>query len=129
MIVLDASAAVELLLATGRGEIVRRRIIDSDATLHAPHLLDVEVAQVLRRLLRVGALGRERAAEAITDLVEYPLTRYPHDVLLPRVWVLRGAITASDAVYVALAEVLGAPLLTFERRLAAVSGHRARVES
>ena len=128
MIVLDASAAVELLLGTVRGEAVRRRIGQPDETLHAPHLLDIEVAQVLRRLQRVGVLGVERAAEAIDDLIEYPLRRYPHDVLLPRVWDLRGAVTAYDAVYIALAEVLDAPLLTFDRALATAPGHRARVE-
>ena len=128
MIVLDASAAVELLLATVRGDAVRRRISDSDETVHAPHLIDIEVAQVLRRLLRVGIIGVERAAEAISDLIEYPLTRYPHDALLPRVWDLRGALTAYDAVYIALAEGLGAPLLTFDRGLASASGHRARIE-
>ena len=69
MIVLDASAAVELLLGSARGEAVRRRIGQPDETLHAPHLLDIEVAQVLRRLQRVGMLGVERATEAIEDLI------------------------------------------------------------
>lgn len=128
MIVLDASVAVELLLATARGEVARRRIADGKDTVHAPHLLDIEVAQVLRRLQRSGVLAGDRAAEAITDLIAYPLTRYSHDVLLPRVWDLRGTVTAYDAVYLALAEVLEAPLLTFDRRLAAAPGYQARVE-
>jgi predicted nucleic acid-binding protein len=128
VIVLDASVVVELLLATARGAVVRARIAGPEESLHAPHLLDVEVAQVLRRYHLAGDLGAERAREAFTDLVDLPVIRYPHDVLLSRVWELRRSVTAYDAVYVALAEVLGAPLLTLDRRLAVAPGHRARVE-
>jgi predicted nucleic acid-binding protein len=65
---------------------------------------------------------------ALDDLSDFPLHRYPNDVLLPRVWELRHNLTAYDAVYVALAEALDARLVTRDRRLAAASGHRARVE-
>jgi predicted nucleic acid-binding protein len=128
VIVLDASAVVELLLATARGAAVRARIAEPEESLHAPHLLDVEVAQVLRRYHLAGDLGAGRAREALADLADLPVSRYPHDVLLPRVWELRRSVTAYDAVYVALAEALRAPLLTFDRRLAGAPGHRARVE-
>jgi predicted nucleic acid-binding protein len=128
VIVLDASVVVELLLATTRGAVARARIARPEESLHAPHLLDVEVAQVIRRFSLAGTLGPERAREALADLVDLPVVRYPHDVLLPRVWELRRSLSAYDAVYIALAEVLGAPLLTLDRRLAAAHGHRARVE-
>jgi predicted nucleic acid-binding protein len=128
VIVVDASAVVELLLVTTRGIAVRARIARPEESLHAPHLLDVEVAQVLRRYHLAGDLGTGRARQALADLADLPVIRYPHDVLLPRVWELRRNVTAYDAVYVALAEVLEAPLLTCDRRLRAAPGHRARVE-
>ena len=128
MIVLDASAMIELLLNTEGGRVVARRIADPDESLHAPHLLSVEVTQVLRRYVAGRSITQEIAVEALNDLAELDIARYDHEPLLPRVWGLRDNITAYDAVYVALAEVLGAPLLTFDRRLAAVTGHGARVE-
>lgn len=128
MIVLDASAAVELVLGSPRGATVRDRIQRTDETLHAPHLLDVEVASVLRRYQLSGELSAEEGREALADLAGLDITRYPHDPLLPRVWELRTAVTAYDAVYLALAEVLEAPLLTLDRRLVRTRGHGARVE-
>jgi predicted nucleic acid-binding protein len=107
---------------------VERRLFDSRQTLHAPHFLDVEVAQVVRRYTAAGELNAERGREALADLADFPLLRYPHDFLLPRVWELRQNLTAHDAVYVALAEALGAPLLTRDRRLAAAPGHHVQVE-
>ncbi len=97
-------------------------------SLHAPHLLDVEVAQVLRRYVREKALTAERAEQALEDLSDLPLNRYPHDFLIPRVWELRASLTAYDALYVSLAEALEAPLLTCDRRIASASGHHARIE-
>ena len=128
MIVVDASALLEALLRTSAAAAVARRLFDSGQTLHAPHLLDVEVSQVIRRYAAAGELDAERAREAVADLADFPLLRYPHDFLLPRIWELRSNLTAYDAVYVALAEVLGAPLLTRDRRLAAAPGHHAQVE-
>jgi len=64
----------------------------------------------------------------VADLADFPLRRYPHDLLLPRIWDLRNNLTAYDATYVALAEALDAPLLTRDRRLAAAAGHRAQIE-
>jgi predicted nucleic acid-binding protein len=128
MIVVDASAVLEALLRTPNAEAVERRLFDRSQTLHAPHLLDVEVAQVLRRFAANGQIDGERGRTALADLADFPLRRYPHDFLLPRVWDLRKNLTAYDAIYVALAEALDAPLLTCDRRLATAPGHQARVE-
>ena len=128
MIVVDASALLEALLGTPAAGAVRARLFAPRETLHAPHLLDVEVAQVLRRYAAAGEIAPERGRAALADLGDLPLSRYPHEVLLPRVWELRNNLTAYDAVYVALAEALDAPLLTRDRRLAAAAGHRARIE-
>jgi predicted nucleic acid-binding protein len=107
---------------------LRSRLFTAGASLHAPHLLDLEVLHVLRRFERRGILEPSRAAEAVEDLLDLPLTRYPHDALAGRIWELRGGITAYDAAYVALAEALGAPLLTRDAALAAARGHRARID-
>lgn len=113
---------------TPAGPRVAERLFAAGDTLHAPHLLDVEVVQVLRRYARSGALDPARGMEALEDLADLPLTRYPHDLFLPRIWELRHNVTAYDAVYVALAEALEAPLLTRDRALASAGGHRARIE-
>lgn len=126
--VLDASAVVELLLGSPRGAAVRDRVQHPGESLHAPHLLDVEVASVLRRYQWSGELSAEDGREALADLAGLDIARYAHDVLLPRVWELRTSVTAYDAVYLALAELLEAPLLTLDRRLARARGHGARVE-
>jgi len=128
VIVLDASAALEVLLRTPASASLESRLFDSGESLHAPHLIDVEVAQVLRRFSRTGHLSAERYREALTDLTDFPLTRYPHDFLLARVWELRTNLTAYDAVYVALAEALDATLLTRDRRLTSAPASRARIE-
>lgn len=128
MIVADASALLEVLLRTPAAAAIERRLFESGQSLHVPHLLDLEVAQVLRRYAAGGELAAARGREALTDLADFPLRRYPHDMLLPRVWALRRNLTAYDAAYVALAEALGAPLLTRDQRLAAASGHRAQIE-
>jgi predicted nucleic acid-binding protein len=128
MIVVDASALLEALLQTPAAEAVRRRLFESHQTLHAPHLLDLEVAQVIRRYAANGDIDGDRGRAALTELADLPLRRYRHDFLLPRIWDLRNNLTAYDAVYVALAETLDAPLLTRDQRLAAAAGHHVRVE-
>jgi predicted nucleic acid-binding protein len=128
VIVLDASAVLELLLATPAGRAVADRIAPRAETLHAPHLLDLEVAQVLRRYAARGVLGAARAGEALEDLADLDVARYGHELLLPRIWELRHDATACDAAYLALAELLGAPLLTRDARLASLRAARARVE-
>jgi predicted nucleic acid-binding protein len=127
MIVIDASAVLEVLLRTPAANAVERWLFDPSQTVHAPHLLDVEVAQVVRRYAASGEIDEERGRTALADLADLPLHRYPHDFLLPRVWQLRNNLTAYDAVYVALAEVLDATLLTRDKRLAVAPGHHARV--
>jgi len=127
VIVLDASAALELLLQTPLGMRVAERALASDETLHVPYLLDVEVAQVLRRYTLAGELTAKRAEQALTDFMDLPFTRYAHTDLLLRIWELRNSVTAYDAVYVALAEALDAPLVTTDSKLARTHGHRATV--
>jgi predicted nucleic acid-binding protein len=128
VIVLDASAAVDWLVQTPAAQRIESRIFSRKQSLHAPELLDLEVAQVLRRLAREGALSAARAEQAIQDLLDLRLTRYPHSVLLPRIWQLRHNLSAYDAAYVVLAEKLGATLLTRDARLATAAGHTANVE-
>jgi predicted nucleic acid-binding protein len=128
MIVLDASAAIEWLLQSPLGIKIGQRIFSPTDSLHAPHLLDVEVAQVLRRHVRDKTIAASRGEEAIDDLLDLPLRRYPHDFLLPRTWELRATLTAYDAMYVALAELLDASLLTCDAKIASAPGHHAKIE-
>ena len=128
MIVLDASAVLEALLHTSAAEAVRARLFRSGRSLHVPHLIDVEIAHALRRYARIGLIDSERGRTALGDLTDLPLRRYPHAFLLPRVWDLRHNMTAYDALYVALAEVLSATLLTRDGRLAASAARYADVE-
>lgn len=128
MIVLDASAVVELLLGTEQGHEVAGRIADPALGLHAPHLVDVEVAQALRRYVQSGELDAKAAASALDDLRSLDLERHAHEPLLDRVWSLRDNLTAYDAVYVALAEALDTTLVTCDGRLARAPGLARRVE-
>lgn len=127
MIVADASVVLEVLLRTRVAPQIEERIFSPGETLHAPHILDLEVAQVLRRYCVSGAMKTERGLEALVDLADLPMTRYPHDIFLPRIWELRHNMTAYDAVYVVLAETLSASLLTRDTRLASASGHEAAI--
>jgi len=128
MIVLDASAAVDWLLQTPAGQRIEQRIYASNDSLHTVHLLDVEFAQVMRRLVREGTLAPKRAEEAIEDLVALRIARYAPVLLLNRIWRLRQNLSTYDAAYVALAEELKAPLITRDRKLSAAPGHAAIVE-
>jgi predicted nucleic acid-binding protein len=128
VIVLDASAVLEILLQTADGAPLTERILSPDSSLHAPHLMDVEVAQILRRFVLRGELSEERARQALKDLADLPVERYSHELLLPRIWSLRENLTAYDAAYVVLAEILEATLLTRDGRIARAPGHAARIE-
>jgi predicted nucleic acid-binding protein len=121
MLVIDASAATELLLARASAQAIADHLAEHDHDLHAPALIDVEVLSALRRLVASGEASAARADDAIADLMDVRLARYRHDILVPRIWELRGTFSPCDAAYVALAESLtdaGVPLLTADRRLA-----------
>lgn len=128
MIVLDASVALELVLCTAAGQRLFSRLFGKPGLLRAPELMDLEVLQVLRRKLLAGSLILRDCERAVGNLSILPVVRHPHTVLLDRVWEYRNNLTAYDAVYVALAEALGATLLTRDAKLALSSGHRARIE-
>ena len=127
MIVVDTSAVLSILL--GRPEVLglADRVL-SDGDLHAPHLLDVEFQHALWRLARTGAISDDRASDARTDLADMAVARYPHVPLADRMWELRHNMTAYDAAFVVLAEILAVPLITCDARLARAPGHRAAVE-
>jgi predicted nucleic acid-binding protein len=126
--VIDASALVEVLLDRPSGERLAHRLRDALEELHAPHLIDLEVAQALRRYKATGEMSPQRARQALVVFAQMPLERHPHWPFLDRIWELRRNLTAYDAAYVALAEALDAPLLTCDRALASAPGHRAVVE-
>ena len=116
VIVIDASALVELLLGSKRGERVERSIGDAD--LVAPDLVNPEVVQSLRGLERGGKLTSARATKAIARLAESEISRVPTGVLLGEMWSMRANLSAYDACYVALARALDCPLLTADKPLA-----------
>ena len=128
MIVLDTSAVVDWLLQTPAGRRIEQRIYARQETLHSVHLLDVELVQVLRRLVREGTLTPRRAEEAMEDLASLRIARYAPVLLLQRIWQLRQNLSAYDAAYVALAEQLQSPLITRDKRIAAAPGHKASIE-
>ncbi len=128
MIVVDASVLVDVLLRVPGVEALDARLFDGNESLHAPHLIDVEVAHVLRRYALRGELSEARGKGALALLQRFPITRHAHDVLLQRVWMLRFGLSAYDAAYVALAEGLGATLCTRDAPLSRCTGHSARVE-
>ena len=114
--VFDASAAIEA--ARGDDDAVD---LLSEMGTYAPELVDVEYAHVLRKMVARGELSHERAEKLLLDWASNSVVRCPHAPLLARGWTMRGRITAYDASYVALAEQLGLPLVTADRRLASVA--------
>ena len=96
--------------------------------MYVPHLIDVEVAQVLRRYVMTGQMEAPRATQALTDFMDMRVERYAMEPLLPRIWALRDNLTAYDAAYIALAEALDAPLITCDARLGSSAGHHAVIE-
>jgi predicted nucleic acid-binding protein len=128
MTVMDASVAVEILLRhpAGLDAFDRARTVASG--IYAPHLIDIEVMHALRRLVMLGEISSADAGIAVEALPLLRIERHPHLLLLPRVWQLRNSLSAYDAAYVALAEMLDVPLLTCDAKLARSHGHRARIE-
>ncbi len=128
MIVVDASAVLELLLRTDKGIKVQERVLSPEESLHAPHLIDIEVAQTLRRLVSLKEISAARGKQALDDHIALNIKRAEHKTPLDRVWMLRDSVTAYDAAYVVLSEVLEAPLITCDSKLARAHGHKARIE-
>ena len=128
MIVMDASALIEVLTRSDRGQRVESRIMRASESIHVPALIDLEVAQVLRRYASTGQVPAHWARMALDIATAFPMTRYLHEPLMKRVWELRENLTAYDAAYVALAEALRAPLVTCDARLARARGAQNAVE-
>ena len=128
MIVVDASAMIEFLLQTPLGVRVEARLFVGADEFHAPHLIDVEVVQALRRFVRMGEVRPGRAREAVEDLTGLDIRRHSHVDLLSRAWALRDSLTAYDAMYVALAEAIDAPLVTCDGQIGTAPGHAVRIE-
>jgi len=128
VIVVDASAMVELLRRTDAGVRIGRRISRDGGPCLAPHLVDLEVLQAFRELVRVGDVDLDRAVAALAAFALFPLERLPHDVLRDRVWELRANLTAYDASYVAVAEAFNCPVLTCDGPMSRAPGNRAKIE-
>jgi predicted nucleic acid-binding protein len=121
LVVIDASAVVMLVAdATGMGRWVASQM--SDRRVAAPSLMPYEVGNLLRRRVLAGHVDNATAATAHADLLGLRLDVWPHSRLAKRAWELRGSVTYYDASYVALAELLDAPLVTLDRRLARAPG-------
>jgi predicted nucleic acid-binding protein len=127
LIVVDTSAVIGVLAGQPRVARLVDRVIN-EGDLHAPHLIDVEFQHALRRLVVAGAISDDRAADARMDFADLTIVRYPHVSRADRMWELRHNVTAYDAAFLALAEALGAPLVTCDARLARAPGHAASVE-
>lgn len=128
MIVVDASVVVDILLGVPGSCAIERRLFEKREPLHAPALIDLEVIQGLGRFIRRGELADKGGKNALEDFSRFPIRRRSFAPLLERVWTLRHTLTAYHAAYLALAEGLGATLLTRDAALAAASGHAARIE-
>jgi predicted nucleic acid-binding protein len=126
VIVVDASAVVEVVAHRRIGALPGRLV--QGGTLHAPHVIDVEVTNAIRGLVSRAEISVDAASSARTDAAEMNITLYPHALLLERAWQLRDTLSTYDGVYVALAELLPAPLVTCDARLAAAHGHDADIE-
>lgn len=128
MIVIDASVVAELVTRAPGAAVATERVLALREELHAPHLLDLEVTSVLRRAVAARLASPAAAATALATLIALPIHRHGHEELLARIWQLRGNLTLYDAAYVALAEALSVPLVTFDGDLARAPGNRATVE-
>ena len=126
--VLDASGAVEFLLNTETGKRLALRLADDRETVHVPHLIDLEIAQVMRRYVHSGTITERMGLRALQRWRDLDVERYPHEPFLGRVWNLRNNLTAYDAVYVALAETLSVVLVTGDRKLVGSPGVHAVIE-
>lgn len=127
MLVVDAGALFEVVAGTGGAEVIRARLAE-DEEQFAPHLVDVEVFGVIRKHRELGLLDATAARQAVEDLRDWPGERASHRPFLERAWELRSSVRGQDAMYIALAEGLGATLLTTDARLARADGPRCPIE-
>lgn len=127
MLVIDASAVVEVVMGTPHGFVIEEAVFGSGEPIAAPHLIDVEVLHVVRRCHRQRLLTTERSEQALGDLANLPIMRYGHLPLYSAVWRLRDHLKAYDATYVALAEMFDAPIVTCDGKLARSTGHKVNV--
>jgi predicted nucleic acid-binding protein len=128
MIVLDASTVVDLLTRPAVETEALRARIRTASIVYAPHLMDAEVTSALRRHLLHDRIDQVSARRALRRVAAMRVRWWPHRAVLGRALALRHQLSAYDAIYVAMAEVTGATLLTRDARLGRASGHRARVE-
>lgn len=128
MPVIDATVLAEYFGDADQAGLARNRLVEERGRLWAPHLVDAEVGHALRRNVRRGKIEAEAARLALEELSLMPLRRAQHRPLVPRAWELRDNLSFYDALYVALAEILGQPLITFDARIAKASGVRAEIE-
>jgi predicted nucleic acid-binding protein len=128
MIVLDASLLAVVLGDDAEPGTRLRDHLWADDDVFAPELIDLEVAAYARRLVRLGQMMPDRAMQLLVDLAVMPLRRVSHVPFLSRIWELRHNVSAYDASYIALAEVMQAPLLTTDARLARAPGIRCEVQ-
>jgi predicted nucleic acid-binding protein len=128
LIVVDASALLELLLQTDLADRLMDRALAPSESLHAPHLLDIEIISALRRLAQREEISIKRAEQVLADFSQLLIQRHGHQQLTERIWQFRESLTAYDGAYVALAEALDAPLLTCDAKLAHAHGHHAKIE-
>lgn len=127
VLVVDTSAILEVLAARDPAPGLVERLAD-DGDLHAPHLIDVEILQALRRMVRREEISEDRAADVRSDFADTAIVRYGHPPLSDRMWELRHNLSAYDAAFVTLAELLAVPLVTCDGRIASAAGHDARIE-
>lgn len=128
MAVIDATVLVEYMADTAQAGLAREQLDRHRHQLWAPHLVDAEIGHALRRHVRQGRLEANVAEEALDELTEIELDRVDHEALLPRAWELRDNLSFYDALYVALAEAIEQPLITFDGRIAKAPGIKAEIE-
>jgi predicted nucleic acid-binding protein len=127
LIVLDASVAISVMLNVAEGHAIRERLETSAGPLLAPEVFDLEVLQVMRRYVRQGG-DAARATQAFQTLADLNIERYSHGPLMARIWQLRDNLTAFDAAYFALAELLDVPLWTKDSKFEGVPGTAVKIE-
>jgi predicted nucleic acid-binding protein len=118
MPVVDASVIFEFLTLGDREEVAAEHLLGEPKAFWAPEMLDAEVGSAVRRAVRQKSIDADRAAEALGELRKLPIHRVSHERLAQFAWLLRDNVSFYDGLYVALAQLLERPLLTFDARLA-----------